>query len=113
MKNYTDDQILKLAKKRKDLWYYDDDCLLEYVRSELWTHDDIEEIFDHFSMLYRKEELFDYLNNILFDTYDEIIEAIKKWFNEEKSVDRGDYELWELASEFIDSNELYDIDYDD
>ena len=109
----TDEEILKLARERTDLWDYDDDCLLEYVRSELWPYNNIDEVFDHFSMLYWKEELFDYLNNLLFDTYDEVVETIKEWFNKEKSVDRGDYDVGELASEFIDSKEMYDIDYDD
>jgi hypothetical protein len=31
-----------------------------------------------------REELDDYLNNMLFDTYDEIVEAVKEWFEKEK-----------------------------
>ena len=72
----------------------------------------MEEILDEFSMENWREELDDYLNNRLFDTYDEVVEAVKKWFEKEKWVSRDKEEYTELASQFIDNKELYDISYD-
>lgn len=108
--NYPTEVILKYAETRDDLWEYDEDCLFEYV----WSKDDwkLEEILDEFSMESWREELDDYLNNILFDTYDEVVEAVKEWFEKEKWVSRDKEEYAELASQFIDNKELYDISYD-
>jgi hypothetical protein len=50
---------------------------------------------------------------MLFDTYDEIVEAVKEWFEKEKWVTRDKEEYAELASWFVDNKELYDISYDD
>lgn len=85
--NYPAEVILKYAKTRDDLWEYDEDCLIEYV----WSKDNwrLEEILDEFSMENWREELDDYLNNRLFDTYDEVVEAVKEWFEKkEMSIKR-------------------------
>jgi len=114
--NYTRKAILDYAKTRKDLWEYDDDRLVMFVwdYSGYWgsSKKPISEILDEFSMINWREELDDYLNNILFDTYDEVLEAIKKWFEKEKWVSRDKEVYAELASQFIDNKELYDLSYD-
>lgn len=109
--NYPASVIVKYAKTRDDLWEYDEDCLIEYV----WSKDNwrLEEILDEFSMENWREELNDYLNNILFNTYDEVVKAVKKWFEKVKWVTRDKQEYAELASQFIDNKELYDLSYDD
>lgn len=108
--NYPASVIIKYAKTRDDLWEYDEDCLIEYV----WSKDSwrLEEILDEFSMENWREELDDYLNNILFDTFDEVVEAIKKWFEKVKWVSRDKEVYAELASKFVDNKELYDLYYD-
>lgn len=55
----------------------------------------------------RKMDMFEELNWYYFTSNIEIEQAISKWLKENKK--RGS--IWELASEFIDRNELYDIDY--
>lgn len=109
--NYPASVIMKYAKTRNDLWEYKEDCLIEYV----WSKDNwrIEEILDEFSMENWREELEDYLNNILFNTYDEVVETVKEWFEKVKWVTRDKQEYVELASQFIDNKELYDLSYDD
>ena len=104
-------EILEYAKTRDDLWDYYGVKLLNYVEqyNHIWT---IEDCLDEFSMEDWREELDDYLNNMLFDTYDEVVEAVKEWFEKEKWVSRDKQEYAELASRFIDNKELYDISYD-
>lgn len=60
----------------------------------------------------RKDDLFDDLNNILFSKHSELTEYIKKWLIKHKLVD-DDRIVGELASDFIDQKELYDLDYED
>ena len=59
-----------------------------------------------------KDYLFDDLNNILFSKHSELTEYIKKWLIRHKLVD-DDRIVGELASDFIDQKELYDLDYED
>ena len=51
--------------------------------------------------------MFEDLNWLLFTSNIEVEEAISERLKENKI--KGS--VWELASEFIDRNELYDIDY--
>lgn len=60
----------------------------------------------------RKDYLFDDLNNILFEKHSELTEYIKEWLTEHKLANDSMI-VWELASEFIDKKELYDLDYED
>ena len=58
-----------------------------------------------------KDELFDYLNNRLFTKHSELIKAIEDWIDE-KDISIDESTIWDLASDFISSKELYDLDYD-
>ena len=44
-------QILEYAKKRDDLWEYDDDCLINHVKqyNRIWDIDDCLDEFSHFT----------------------------------------------------------------
>ena len=55
----------------------------------------------------RKSDMFEELNWLLFTSNIEIEQAISEYLKE-KNIKAN---VWELASEFIDRNELYDIDY--
>lgn len=55
----------------------------------------------------RKSDMFEELNWFLFTSNIEIEQAISEYLKE-KNIKAN---VWELASEFIDRNELYDIDY--
>lgn len=107
---FTKSWILNYARSRNDLWNYDEERLLDFVKNynDTWN---IEDCLDEFSMLNYDEELDDYLNNILFNTYDEVVNTIEKRFNEEKWITIDHEYCCELASKFIDNNELYDILY--
>ena len=59
-----------------------------------------------------KDYLFDDLNNILFSKHSELIEYIKKWLKDNNMSD-DDVIVWEIASDFVDWKELYDLDYED
>lgn len=109
---YPREVILKYANTRTDLGNYDDDLLIEFVWFGSHKSERLEEILDEFSMINWREDLDDYLNNILFNTFDEIVNEIWKWFNEEKGITISRMECAELASEFVDNKELYDISYD-
>ena len=108
--NFSESEILQYAKTRNDLWKYDDDYLINFV----WGYKDkkISEILDEFSYIDWKDDLFDHLNNILFHTFDEVVEEVKRWC-EEHSIRIDTYYAWEYANQFIDANELYDLDYSD
>lgn len=114
--NYSKEDILKYASTRDDLRKYDEDLLVEYVRSfstHNWlTSRHLSEILDQFSYENWKDDLFDYLNNRLFETYTELIKSIEDWCNK-NSVRVDDCEVWELASQFIDDKELYNLNYED
>lgn len=110
--NYEEDVILKYAKTRDDLKYYDEELMVEFVWHGWHGDKPLSEILDEFSMVNYKEELFDDLNNMLFNTYDEVVEAVQKWMAEEKGLDWDRADCTELASEFVDRKELYDISYD-
>lgn len=113
--NYSKEDVLKYASTRDDLRNYDEDCLLEYVWS-FSTHNGLtnrhlSEILDQFSYENWKDDLFDDLNNMLFNKHSELTKAIQSWC-EENSVRVDDYEVGNLASQFIDWKELYDLDYE-
>ena len=114
--NYSKEDILKYASTRTDLREYDEDCLLEYVWS-FSTHNGLtnrhlSEILDQFSYENWKDDLFDDLNNMLFNKHSELTKAIQSWC-EKNSVRVDDCEIWNLASEFVDRKELYDLDYEE
>lgn len=48
---YSDEEILQIAKERDDLWEYDNDCLLNRVRNCYQHHWDIDDCLDEFSHL--------------------------------------------------------------
>ena len=110
--NFSKEDILRYAKGRRDLWPYDEDIMVEFVRSKWFDCKCLSEILDEFSMLDYKNELFDYLNNIIwYKTYNELVEIIQEWFKEEKWIEYDWDGSCELASEFIDLKEIYDLDY--
>lgn len=107
--NFSREDILEYASTRNDLWEYDDDSLVEFV---WWYHDKpISEILDDFSWIDWKDDLFDYLNNILFISFDELVQKIQEWINKNKWVYFETSDCSELASEFVDYKELYDLEY--
>lgn len=115
----TEKEILDYAKKRDDLWEYEDEYLLDFIRgNQHWDLDDILDEFSHYWIEDEnrienwKDDLFDDLNNILFSKHSELTEYIKKWLIEHKLAD-DDRIVGELASDFIDRKELYDLDYED
>lgn len=110
--NWSEEEIIQYANTRNDLKYYDEELMVEYVWHGWHGDKPLSEILDEFSMVNYKEELFDDLNNMLFNTYDEVVEAIQKWMAEEKGLDWDRADCAELASEFVDNKELYDISYD-
>lgn len=109
--NYSEEDIIKYASTREDLWGYDKDKLIDYVHS--FSDKPLSEILDSFSMVDYKDELFDYLNNILFDKFDEVVDTTQKWFAIIKWVECGKADCVDLANEFVDWKELYDLDYND
>ena len=112
--NFSKEDILRYAKGRRDLWPYDEDLMVEFVWSKWLDCKCLSEILDEFSMLDYKNELFDYLNNIIwYRTYNELVKIIQKWFKEEKWVEHDWDDCCELASEFIDLKEICDLDYED
>jgi hypothetical protein len=115
--NYSKEDILKYASTRDDLWDYEEENLIEYVWSfstHNWlTNRHLSEILDEFSMIDYKDELFDDLNNILFNKFSEIVDYIQKWIAKNKWLDWNKWDCSELASQFVDWKELYDIDYED
>lgn len=115
--NYSREDIIKYAETRNDLWNYDIERLIEFVQSfstNNWLKNKpLSEILDEFSMLDYQEELNDYLNNIIFYSFDELVDIIMKWFEKEKGVTWDRWDCAELASKFVDLKELYDLNYDD
>ena len=114
---YTRQGILNYAQKRTDLGMYDEDCLIDFVLEN--QNRDIDEALDEFSEIEkdnrienRKDFLFDDLNNILFEKHSEITEYIEEWL-EKYHLPKDDLIVWELAGDFIDQKELYDLDYED
>lgn len=97
------------------LWMWEYSDIEDWAKA--WADDNgyvrlfIEEDWDDW-VENRKDYLFDDLNNILFEKHSELIEYIKGWLNKHKLADDSMI-VWELASEFIDKKELYDLDYDD
>lgn len=60
-----------------------------------------------------KYDLFDYLNNILFNTHTEVMDTARKRLNNRLWITIDENDLACYVSEFIDSKELYDLDYED
>ena len=92
----------------------------------MWEYSDIEDwakawaddngyihLFVEEEPAFYKDELFDDLNNQLFDTYDELCLTIRNRFRDEKHMEIKDDECMEFASDFVDKKELYDISYDE
>ena len=115
--NYSAKTILKYARTRDDLWEYSNKNLVDFVWSftqyGCCSSKPISDILDEFSMIDYKDELFDYLNNLLFTKASQLTNAIRKRINEEKWISVWPEEVAELASEFVDWKELYDLDYND
>lgn len=115
--NYSKEDILKYASTRDDLKDYDEDCLVEYVWSfsthNGLTNKHLSEIIDQFTYENWKDNLFDYLNNILFTTHTEVMDTARERFNNELGITIDENDLASCVSEFIDRKELYDLDYED
>ena len=115
--NYSREDILKYAHTRDDLWKYDEDNLVDYVWSfsthNGLTNKHLSEILDDYSMLDVDCELFDDLNNMLFRTYNEVVESVKNRFNKNRGIYPDDDTATYYASKFVDWKELYDLDYND
>ena len=112
----TEKQILDYAKKRDDLWEYEDEYLLDFIRgNRRWDLDDILDEFSHYWIEEnrdRKADLFDDLNNLLFFKHSQLTDYIKKWLKDHNMSD-DDATVWTIAVDFVDRKELYDLDYDD
>ena len=110
-------EILDYAKKRDDLWEYEDEYLLDFIRgNQHWDLDDILDEFSHYWVDDRienwKDYLFDDLNNILFSKHSQLIDYIRKWLKDHNMSD-DDVTVWTIAVDFVDRKELYDLDYED
>lgn len=103
--------ILDYARRRNDLWDYDDDCLVDFVIEN--PNRDIDEALDQFTYENWKDNLFDYLNNILFTTHTQVMDTARERFNNELGITIDENDLAYYVSEFIDGKELYDLDYED
>lgn len=103
--------ILDYARKRNDLWDYDEDYLIDFVLEN--QNKDIDEVLDQFTYVSWKDNLFDYLNNILFTTHTQVMDTARERFNNELGITIDENDLACYVSEFIDRKELYDLDYDD
>lgn len=73
-----------------------------YLEDEKWTW--------KWNNEYVKDILFDYLNNVLVWTYDDLVFVAKEKLKKEW-IKIWNQELADYLSEFIDKKELYDLDY--
>ena len=71
------------------------------------------EIIDEFTYLNRKDDLFDYLNNLLFTTHTQVMDTARERFNKELWITIDEDDLAYYVSQFIDQKELYDLDYNE
>lgn len=115
--NFSREEILQYASTRDDLWTYDKENLVDYVWS-FSTHNwlknkPLSEILDEYSMIDVDCELFDCLNNLLFNKYSQLVNCIKERFNKNRWIEIDDDTATYYASKFVDCKELYDLDYDD
>lgn len=102
---YTE-KVMNRPLSMGEMW--DMSEIADYYMSERWLEFDEEEN----RVENRKDFLFDDLNNILFEKHSEIIEYIEEWLDKHH-LPKDDLIVWELASDFIDQKELYDLDYED
>lgn len=94
------DEIRELAEK-----YVNE--MEMYLEDEEWTWKWDENRIENW-----KDYLFDDLNNILFTKHSQLIDYIRKWFKDHNMSD-DDAIVWEIAVDFVDRKELYDLDYED
>lgn len=73
----TEKQILEYAKRRDDLWEYEDEYLLDFIR---WNqHGDLDDILDEFSHYWIEEDKAWEEKEKIHNMIDELYNIILEW----------------------------------